>query len=133
MQSEPVLLYDGTCGFCSGFVQFVLRRDRKATLKFAPLDGEFAARVRVAFPEIARVDSVVWVDAGMRRVLVRSDAALRVARYLGGGWRLAAACAIVPRSIRDRIYDLVARHRHHIAARATECLVPGPDAVHRFL
>ena len=133
MQSDPVLLYDGTCGLCSGLVRFILRRDRTATLRFATLDGEFAGRVREAFPELAGVDSVVWVDAGMGRVLVRSDAALRVARYLGGRWRFAAVGAVVPRSIRDRIYDLVARHRHQADARATACLVPGPDVVHRFL
>lgn len=133
MQSDPVLLYDGTCGLCSSLVRFILRRDRKATLRFATLDGEFAASVRGAFPELAGVDSMVWVDAGMGRVLARSDAALRVARYLGGRWRLAAVGAIVPRSIRDRIYDVVARHRHQVASRPAACLVPGPDVVHRFL
>jgi predicted DCC family thiol-disulfide oxidoreductase YuxK len=133
MLSEPALLYDGSCGFCSAIVRFVLRRDRKATLKFAALDGDFAARVRRAFPQIEGVDSVVWVDEGMRRVYVRSDAALQAARYLGGAWRLAAACAIVPRPLRDRIYDLVAHHRHRLTSRRADCFIPGPDAQHRFL
>ncbi|HEX9692116.1 MAG TPA: DCC1-like thiol-disulfide oxidoreductase family protein [Gemmatimonadales bacterium] len=133
MLSEPVLLYDGTCGFCSGIVQFVLRRDRKATLKFAALDGDFAVRVRRAFPQLHGVDSMVWVDEGMRRVFVRSAAALQIARYLGGAWRLAAAWAIVPGPLRDRLYDLVARHRHHLTVRQAACFVPGPDVLHRFL
>lgn len=129
-----MLLYDGSCGFCSGIVQFILRRDRKATLRFAALDSEFAAEVRRAFPKLAGVDSMVWVDGDMRRVLVRSDAAIQAGRYLGGAWQIAAACIIVPRALRDRVYDLVARHRHRLTGgQSVQCLVPGPDVMHRFL
>src|SRR6202047_366084 len=79
-----VLLYDGTCAFCAESVQTVLRHDRRGTLKFAPLHGVFAASVRARHPELESIDSMVWVDlapGGSEQVLVRSAAALRVARY----------------------------------------------------
>lgn len=131
----PVLLYDGTCGFCAESVQLVLRHDRRGTLLFAALQSPFGRRVRQRHPELDRVDSVIWVDPPMDRgrVLIRSDAALRVARYLGGWWRLALVFLLLPRALRDAGYDLVAKHRHHLGGSGPSCLVPGPDVRERFL
>jgi len=132
-----ILLYDGTCGFCAESVQLVLRHDRRRTLRFASLQGEYGARVRGRYPELEQVDSVIWVDTGANgdpaRVLVRSDAALRVARYLGGWWTLLLAGRAVPRPIRDAAYNLVARHRHRLLAGGASCLIPGPEVRERFL
>ena len=132
----PILLYDGTCGLCDASVQWILRRDRRGTLRFAPLQGETAASLRRAHPEIGQVDSVVWVEPGASgqaaRALVRSDAALRVAAYLGGIWSLAGVASIVPRGWRDAIYAQVAKHRHHLAG-APACAIPTGAERERFL
>jgi predicted DCC family thiol-disulfide oxidoreductase YuxK len=132
-----VLLYDGTCGFCADSVQLVLRHDRRGTLRFASLQGEFGQAVRARHPELSRADTVVWVEpasAGRdERVLLRSDAALKVAGYLGGRFHLARAAALLPRPIRDAAYNLVARHRHQLSGGGPSCLVPGPEVRARFL
>ena len=131
----PVLLYDGACGLCGATVAFVLRRDPGGALRFAPLGGPFAAAVAGRHPELAGADSVVWVDApgtARERVHLRSGAALRVAAYLGGAWRVLGALRLVPRALRDAGYDLVARHRHRLAG-ARACVVPGPAERARFL
>jgi len=134
--TDPVLLYDGVCGFCAANVQFILRNDPGGRLRFAPLQGAFASTVRARHPELQGVDSMVWVEPASgrdsERVFVRSAAALRAVRYLGGFWQLALAAALVPRRLRDAGYDLIARHRHQLAGGAT-CLVPGPDVRARFL
>jgi len=113
MIDRPVLLYDGLCGFCDGTVQFILKHDRHGTLRFATLQGDFARSVIARHPEVAGVDSLVLVEpevgSGRERVYVRSDGALRVARYLGGAWHLARVVAIVPRVLRDWAYDAFAR------------------------
>ncbi|MDZ4672835.1 MAG: DCC1-like thiol-disulfide oxidoreductase family protein [Gemmatimonadota bacterium] len=136
MANPPVLLYDGTCGFCQASVQFVLRHERTSTLRFAPLQGELGAELRARHPALAGVDSVVWVDdpgGEGERLRLRSDATLRVARYLGGGWRLLSAAGIVPRFIRDSVYRFVARHRHRIVRGGEVCDLPAPEARSRFL
>ena len=133
----PVLLYDGTCGFCAESVQLVLRHDRRGTLRFAPLQGAVGAALLRGHPELDGVDSMVWAEPGPPgspgRVLTRSDAALRIARYLGGWWRLAAAARLVPRPLRNAGYDLIARHRHRLLAGGPACLVPAPEVRARFL
>ena len=133
----PVLLYDGTCGFCAASVQLVLRYDRVGTLRFAALQGAAGSEVRRAHPSLERMASMVWVEPGApgmpERVLTRSDAALRIARYLGGRWHLARLGALVPRPIRDAAYDLVARHRHRLLPGGPACLVPATEVRSRFL
>ena len=137
-RARPILLYDGECGLCARSVQFVLARERTRgmrALRFAPLQGEWARAVRASFPVVSQIDTVVWCDtdeAGHARVLLRSDAAIATLRYVGGGWRaLAAASALVPKSIRDAVYDVIARRRARLWSRA--CLLPAEHERERFL
>ena len=133
----PVLLYDGSCGFCAESVQLVLRHDRRGELRFAALDSRFGRAVLTRHPELAQVDSMIWVEPArgrtVERVFTRSAAALQVARYLGGAWRLAGVTALIPRVLRDALYDLVARHRHQLTRGGPQCLVPTAEQRARFL
>ena len=133
----PVLLYDGTCGFCADSVQLVLRHDRRQTLRFASLQGAFGREVRARHPELSRADTVAWLEPAAsghpERLLLRSDAALRVAGYLGGWFHLTRVAAVLPRRLRDAAYDLVARHRHQLSGDGPSCLVPAPEERGRFL
>jgi len=135
--AAPVLLYDGTCGLCAASVQLMLRWDRRKILQFAPLEGRFAGTIRARHPEIAQVDSMVWLESTAGpdevQVLTRSDAALRAAEYLGGPWRLALLARLLPRGVRDRVYGFLARHRHRLTRQRGVCLVPPADARARFL
>ena len=139
-RQAPILLYDGECGVCAASVQFVLRHERASTfaahhLHFAPLQGELGTRLRKEHPTLAGVDSVIWVTgifSDSPAILVRSDAVLAVLRYLGGPWRwLAAAGRIVPRMLRDALYEVIARRRYRLAPRT--CLLPSAFGPSRFL
>lgn len=133
----PILFYDGECGMCTRGVRFVLRHDRRGTLRFASLRGEHADALRKRHPELAAIDSMVWVEpAGARgeeRIRVRSDASLEVTRYLGGGWRLGLVLGWVPRAWRDALYDWVARNRRRFTRRDGACDIPSPGERERFL
>ena len=133
----PVLLYDGLCGFCDGTVQFILRHDRRGTLRFATLQGDFARDVIARHPELDGVDSLVLLEPNetsrAEKVYVRSAGALRVARYLGGPWHLARATAIVPRFLRDWAYDGFARVRYRVFGRYDSCPIPTPEQRARFI
>ncbi len=134
----PVLVYDGTCSFCAGSVRLILKHDRKKLLRFATRDSNFGRGVVQRHPEIADVDSLLWVvpagqDLGSELVLTRSAAALQVAAYLGGIWRAARVARLMPRSLRDAVYEFVAKHRLALTPGARQCLVPTPDERFRFL
>jgi predicted DCC family thiol-disulfide oxidoreductase YuxK len=134
--ARPVLLYDGDCGLCSRLVRLVLRVDPGGTLRFGSLQEGYARELWSRHPELRDVDSMAWVETspdGKHRVFLRSEAALRLARYLGFPWRLLTVGRIVPRSLLDRLYDYVARRRHRWFGRAPACALGTPQDQARFL
>ncbi|MEZ0382804.1 MULTISPECIES: thiol-disulfide oxidoreductase DCC family protein [Mycobacteriaceae] len=134
--AAPVLLYDGVCGVCNRSVQTILRHDRHGTLRFAALDSDFARAVIERHPDLQDIDSMVFIDDPGQpgeRVSVRSAAALKVVRYLGGPFRLFLAARIIPAGLRDRLYDRFAAVRYRVGGRYDTCPLPAPEVRTRFL
>lgn len=123
-----IVFFDGVCGLCSGFVDFLVRHDRTRALRYAPLQGITAAQ----FERLPRhLDSVVVVHGD--QVLVKSDAALTALSRLGGVWRLTAVARVIPRALRDSVYDLIARNRYRWFGRHEACRIPTADEAAWFL
>ncbi len=138
MQQPPVnntvLLYDGVCGLCNKSVQMILDHDKRKEMLFAALQSDYGKRVISRHPELEKVDSIIFVEqAGDERVFIRSDAALRVAGYLGGAWKLLLIFRIIPRPVRDFFYDLCAKYRYKFFGKYDSCMLPSPDVRSRFL
>ena len=136
--SSPIglVLFDGECVFCDGFVQWLLARDPSGRLRFAPLQGETAAELRIRHPEIPQDhDTVVFVELTDRepRVALRSDAALRTLSLVESPWRHANVLRFVPAVLRDLPYRLFVRLRYRLFGRYDTCPIPTPDVAQRFL
>ncbi len=130
-QSSLILLFDGVCHLCAGSVQWVLKRDRAGLFRFASLQSEVGQQLLkdLGIPET--MDTVVVVVGD--RAYVRSDAALEVVRRLGFPWSLLAVFRVVPRSIRDVVYDWIAHHRYRWFGRSETCWMPRAEWRERFL
>jgi predicted DCC family thiol-disulfide oxidoreductase YuxK len=127
-----LILFDGVCNLCNGFVRFVIERDAGATFQFAALQSAAARRILGSHPTPDPLpDSIVLVENG--QVYTRSTAALRIARGLRFPWPLAYALIAVPRPLRDAIYSLVARHRYRWFGQRHQCMVPTPALRSRFV
>jgi predicted DCC family thiol-disulfide oxidoreductase YuxK len=120
--THPIILFDGSCGFCDRTVRLVNRLDRGGRFRFAPLDSEAAVHLLRTHEVPASIDSVVLVHEGRARV--QSDAAIGIARLLGPPWSLAAVFLVVPRPVRDAVYRFIARHRYRIFGRVQACGLP---------
>ena len=135
--SDPVLLYDGLCGFCNQSVQMILRQDRRGTMRFAALQSPYGEAVKARHPELKDVDSVVLVerspDTDEERVFIRSEAALRIATYLGGWWKFYLIFRALPRPLRDFYYDAFARYRYRLFGKHDSCPIPSPEVRSRFI
>ena len=128
-----IVFFDGVCLLCERSVQFLLDRDRARRLCFATLQGETALGL-LGEETVAALDSIVYVvedDTGVHRY-EQSDAALRILRDLGGGWRVVSWLRIVPRPLRDAVYRTIARNRYRWFGKKAECRVPSPEERHRF-
>ena len=134
---QQVMLYDGLCGFCNQSVQMILRSDRRGTMRFAALQSAYGEAVMSRHPELKDVDSVVLVerspDGDEEHVFVRSDAALRIAAYLGGWWKFFLIFRLIPRALRDFYYDTFARYRYRLFGKHDSCPIPSPEVRSRFI
>jgi predicted DCC family thiol-disulfide oxidoreductase YuxK len=131
-EGHPVVLFDGVCNLCVGSVQFLIERDPEARFRFAPLQSEVGERlVADCGLDSEAMDSVVLVDEG--RCYVKSDAVIRIGRHLGGVYRLLSAGRLLPRRLRDAVYDVVAARRYGWFGRRDRCMMPTPDLRSRFL
>jgi predicted DCC family thiol-disulfide oxidoreductase YuxK len=128
---RPVLIFDGVCNICSFGVQVVLRHDRDGIFDFAfaqrPV-GE-ALKRKHGFGQSLDSMTVVAGDA----MYVKSEAALYVLQHLPAPWRWLRVLRAVPRPLRDRLYDVVARNRYNWFGKRDVCLPPPPGAASRFL
>jgi predicted DCC family thiol-disulfide oxidoreductase YuxK len=136
--SHPILLYDGVCGLCNRFVQFVLRRDRNTVFRFAllqsPLAATILARHGANATALDTVYAVVNYELPDEYVLSRSNAAIFVLKQLPGACRPAAfVLQAVPKFLRDAAYNVVARNRYAIFGRSEVCLLPRDEDRPRFL
>ena len=130
---RPVLFFDGVCNLCNSSVQFIIRRDKKKVFLFASLQSDLGkeAMQNAQKQENSTPDSVILYYNG--KYFVRSDAALHVFKLLGGIWSLLFAGMVLPRFLRDGIYDFISRSRYKWFGKRNECMIPTPDLVDRFL
>ncbi|MDX1439411.1 MAG: thiol-disulfide oxidoreductase DCC family protein [Rubricoccaceae bacterium] len=131
-ESEPIVLFDGVCNLCNNAVDFIIKRDRNEQFKFASLQSETGEDLaRRHGIDVSKTNSVVLIDGG--QAYVRSAAALKIAKKLDAAWPLMYVFILVPRHIRDFVYDWVARHRYNWFGRRETCRLPTPEEQARFV
>ena len=127
-----VILFDGVCNLCNGTVQFILKRDKQSRFKFAPLQGDFGQRTlsRFGLPA-SSLHSFILLEG--EKIYTHSTGALRVLLHLGGVWKILYAFIIIPRFIRDRVYNFIARNRYKWFGKRISCYLPSEEVKGRFL
>jgi len=132
MDKHPVILFDGVCNLCNASVNFVIDRDQEAVFRFGALQSEAGARMLSTHGlDADHLDSIVLIEDGS--VYDASDAALRIARRLGGGIGLLWLFRIIPKRLRDSVYNWIARNRYQWFGKQDSCRMPTPDLASRFI
>lgn len=128
---KPVVFFDGYCGLCNHFLDFILKRDRSNKFYYAPLQGETAKRF---LPELDG-DTEEWTMYYLDEngLYERSTATLEILKRLGGGFGVIGYLTVIPRFIRDPIYRLIARNRYKWFGKRDTCRLPMPEESERFL
>ena len=133
-----VVFFDGVCGLCNCLVEFVLSRDRRGAIRFAPLQGETAKEVlsgewQVVSDGQKPITTIVWLDSSSRE-FIRSAAAIRVLWRLGGVWWLIGWLLwLIPLPLRDLGYRMIAASRYRLFGKKETCRMPTPAERERFL
>ncbi|MBL7932490.1 MAG: DUF393 domain-containing protein [Bacteroidia bacterium] len=136
LAKQPILLFDGECGFCNRAVQFVLRHEKKSAtpgkrLHFAALESEEGKALREYFAIAEKIDSIILIK--QHSAYIKSCAALRLTMYMRGFWPLMMGFVVIPPFIRNIVYDFVARRRKKIFGRTKSCALLKNEDASRFL
>ncbi|MDB5380332.1 MAG: hypothetical protein JWR00_4778 [Rubritepida sp.] len=129
---RPIIVFDGHCVLCSGFAQFILRHDRHRRFRLMTAQsGLGEALYRHLGLDPRNYDTSILLEDG--RAWLKSDGGIRILGHLGFPWSLVGASRILPRGLRDRLYDLVARNRLRWFGSRDVCFLPDPGQADRFL
>ncbi|MGC3945606.1 MAG: thiol-disulfide oxidoreductase DCC family protein [Chryseolinea sp.] len=132
LTGHVVVLFDGVCNLCNGFVQFLIRRDPKGIFKFASLQSDYGRQQLIHHHlDPDALHSVIVIDKG--KLYDRSDAVFRIVGLLPGLWPLLGVFRIFPRFITDGLYNWMAGARYRWFGRRDSCMVPDPALKSRFL
>ncbi|QSX78530.1 thiol-disulfide oxidoreductase DCC family protein [Agrilutibacter solisilvae] len=130
--AAAVIVFDGVCVLCNGWVHFLLRHDRRARYRFAAMQsGSGRALLDAHGLDPDAPASLLLLEHG--RAWTDTDAIVRVIGGLGGAWRCARLLSVLPRPLRNRLYRVLARNRYRWFGRRDACLVPTAEHRHRFL
>ena len=132
MKNRYIVIFDGICNFCNGSVNFIIKRDPKGVFSFAPMQSEIAQELMQKHKiEKEELDTFLLFKNGS--VYDRSDAALEITRNLTGFWHLFQIFKILPKAIRDGLYNLFARNRYALFGKRDSCMIPAPEIRKRFI
>lgn len=129
---QRIVLFDGDCNFCDTSVQFIIKRDPYAYFQFASLQSEKGQDFVKQYHIPETVDSLVLIEN--HKAYTQSTAALRIAKKLDGLWHLLFLCILIPRPIRDGVYNYIAQNRYRwFGKKEDTCAIPSPEMRKRFL
>jgi predicted DCC family thiol-disulfide oxidoreductase YuxK len=134
--TNPILLYDGVCGLCTRSVQLIIKYEAKREILFTPFQSQLG---KYLFQQIGGSDSIDTVmllqitNEGNWTHHIRSDVVIKIAPYLRFPWLLIGWIKVLPRGIRDMMYNLTAKYRYKIWGQLKACYLPKEYGTRRFL
>ncbi len=131
-EQYDIILFDGICNLCNGFVKFIIRYDQKEHFKMASLQSEIGQKLLLEYA-INNTDNQSVVFITSNSVYLQSDAALNILKNLGYPWKLGFMLILIPRFIRDAVYRFIARNRYRFFGKRNECIIPDERMKKRFL
>jgi len=132
MNTDSVLLFDGICNLCNRSVKFVSKRDKKKIIYYASLQSDLGKQLLQQYGLTATMpDSLVWIEQG--KAYIKSTAVLKLSRHLTAVWPIVYWFIIIPRPIRDAVYNWVSANRYHWFGKLDTCMMPDAALQKRFL
>jgi predicted DCC family thiol-disulfide oxidoreductase YuxK len=129
---ERVIVFDGVCNWCNVWVNFVIAHDPHGKFKFGTLQSDQGQQILETL-QLSTKDFSTFLLLEQTRVYTKSTAALRIVRHLSGVWPLFYLSLLIPRPLRDALYDYVARHRYEWMGNTDACQPPSTDERGRFV
>lgn len=131
-KKHKIILFDGVCNLCNSSVTFAIKRDKNDIFRFAALQSEIGMQLISKFKiDTSQTDSIILIEGN--KYYEKSSAALHIAKHLSGGWPLLYGFIILPKFIRNAVYDFIAKNRYKWFGKKESCMIPTPELQAKFL
>ncbi len=130
-QEKHIVFFDGDCGVCNFWVQWILERDKKDEFLFASLQSDFGQKFLSERDLDTKVFNTLYLWKPEQYYVEKSQAVLKIAGLLGGIYKLSGIGKIIPRFLSDQVYDMVSRNRMKLANQ--KCYLPTPHQRKKFI
>lgn len=129
---DKLVIYDGSCGFCSKSVLFIIERDKEGDIHFSANESNYGKKqlLEHGLQEVSN-ESLVFMEMGVAHTF--SDAGLRICKHLKSPWNILGIFLILPRFLRDPVYTFVARNRHKLSGSSDTRIIPSEQISDRFI
>jgi len=133
LKNTPVILFDGVCNLCNKSVNFILKHDKKKQFLFAPLQSDAATKILLQLnrKSFKNLNSIVLIYD--KNIYTKSTASLYIIRKLSAPVKLLYVFIIIPKPIRDSVYDFIAKNRYKWFGKKNKCMIPSKEVADRFL
>ncbi|CAM3378341.1 thiol-disulfide oxidoreductase DCC family protein [Zobellia roscoffensis] len=131
--SKQIVLFDGVCNLCNGAIQFIIKRDTNDIFRYTPLQSELGQKlISERNIDADTIDSIILINPGVA-FYIKSDAALEIGKNLKGYKVISSILLWIPGSLRDIVYDFIARNRYKWYGKKEQCMIPTPELKAKFL
>lgn len=132
-KDKKIILFDGVCNLCDSAIQLIIKYDNKDVFRFVALQSELGLEIiKHIGINVANIDSIVLYEPGIA-YYYKSEAALQIARNLGGIFIIGTIFRILPIGIRNQLYDYIAKNRYKWYGKKESCLLPTTEIKSKFL
>ncbi len=130
---KKIILFDGVCNLCNGAVQFIIKRDKNEIFQFSPLQGAMGKKlISERNIDVGKIDSIILIEPG-KAFYIKSDAVLKIGMELQNYGTISYVLNLIPSTLRNIVYDFVARNRYKWYGKKEVCMVPAPALKNKFL
>jgi len=132
-KNKKIILFDGLCNLCDSAVQFVIKHDKKDVFRFVAIQSDLGQEIinHIGI-DTAKIDSIILYEPGMA-YYYKSTAAVKIAKQLGGVFHFGTVFMILPASVRNLLYDYIAKNRYRWFGKKNNCMIPTPELKDKFL
>ena len=132
-KDKKIILFDGICNLCDSAVQLIIKNDKRDIFRFVALQSDLGQKIiKHLGIDIKKTDSIILYQSGFA-YYCKSEAALEIAKDLGGIYYFASLFSILPDSFNNYFYDYIARNRYKWYGKKDNCLIPSPELQAKFL
>jgi predicted DCC family thiol-disulfide oxidoreductase YuxK len=132
-KDKKIILFDGVCNLCDSAVQFIIENDKKDVFRFIALQSDLGQRIiKYLGIDTQKTDSIILYQIGFA-YYYKAEAALQIAKDLGGIYYFASLLSILPTSFTNYFYDYIAKNRYKWFGKKDSCAIPSPEFQAKFL